>query len=143
MRLRAVTGAILCSAILSATSCHEAPSLVCPCGPPHPLIESVLVAPDTATITVGQTLRMTVTVRESADSTYSVAWSSSNATGASVDSTGLVTGKAASPGVAICATASSQGASVENCATVIVQPAPSNFGPTVARPWPRRVGGSA
>jgi hypothetical protein len=46
-----------------------------------------------------------------------------------------VTGKAPSPGVAICATAAATGvATVATCATVTIQPAPSNFGPTrVAR----------
>jgi uncharacterized protein YjdB len=66
---------------------------------------------------------MTATVTRSGgySAAYSVLWTSSDATKASVDSTGLVTGKAASLGTAICATASGIGAaSVQNCATVIV-----------------------
>jgi uncharacterized protein YjdB len=103
------------------SGCHEKSAITVTCCEPPLFITSVLVAPDTATIRVGQTLRMTVTVQERADSVYSVAWASSDTTKAAVDSTGLVTGKATTQDVAICATAISTGhASVENCANVTV-----------------------
>jgi hypothetical protein len=105
---------------------------------------SLLVRPMNATIAVGITIQMSDTISNNPSNlAYSVWWNSSDTTKATVDSTGLVRGKAASPGIAICATAVRAGfASVENCATVTVQPAPSNFGPTLARSRPRRRGGS-
>ena len=90
-------------------------------------IESVLVAPSSATISVGQAVTLTAAVNVDAGVTATVAWSSSSAaaTLSSSSNTGTtVTGALSSPGVAVCATASAaNAASVENCATVVVQPA--------------------
>ncbi len=90
-------------------------------------IESVLVAPSSATISVGQAVTLTAAVNVDAGVTATVAWSSSSAaaTLSSSSNTGTtVTGALSSPGVAVCATASAaKAASVENCATVVVQPA--------------------
>ncbi len=87
-------------------------------------IESVLVAPSSATISVGQTVQLTAAVNADAGVTATVTWSTSSSAAATVSQSGLVAGVASSPGVAVCATASaSNAASVENCATVVVQPA--------------------
>ena len=92
----------------------------------------VTITPDSSAIAVGMTLQMTATVsHNTTNAAYSLVWTSSDSTKAPVDSAGLVRGKAASPGVAICATASGPGApAVENCATVIVMPSPQCPGPT-------------
>lgn len=87
-------------------------------------INSVLVAPSSATISVGQQIPLTAVVDADAGITPTVKWTSSSTAAATVDlNTGLVTGVTASPGVAICATASAANvASKENCATIVVQP---------------------
>lgn len=95
-------------------------------------IQSVQVAPSTATISVGGTVQLTAAVNASAGITPTVAWTSSSAAAATVSSSGLVTGVAASPGVAICATASATGvSSVVNCATVVVSAASAPIPATV------------
>ncbi len=90
-------------------------------------IESVLVAPSSATISVGQAVTLTAAVNVDNGVTATVAWSSSSSAAtlsSSSNTATTVTGATASPGVAVCATASATGAaSVENCATVVVQPA--------------------
>ena len=90
-------------------------------------IESVLVAPASATISVGQTVTLTAAVNVDNGVTATVVWSSSSsaATLSSSSNTGTtVLGVTSSPGVAVCATASGTGvASVENCATVVISPA--------------------
>ena len=91
-------------------------------------INSVLVTPSTATISVGQTVVLTASVNASTGVTPTVAWTTSSSAAASLSGTSggsvTVSGVASSPGVAICATATASGAnSVVNCATVVVQPA--------------------
>src|SRR5665213_2534511 len=91
-------------------------------------INSVIVTPSTATITSGQTVTLTASVNTTAGVTATVAWTTSSSASASISSaTGssiTVTGGTASPGVAVCATASAGGLnSVQNCATVVVSPA--------------------
>ncbi len=80
-------------------------------------ITSVQVAPATATLSVGQSLTFTAAVNATTGITPTVTWSA-NAPG------GVFLATVASPGLAVCATASATGvASVINCATVVVQPA--------------------
>jgi uncharacterized protein YjdB len=105
------------------------------CAPtsPTPSILQVQVAPGTGTISPGQSLRIVATVTTNpSGGAYAVTWTSSNAQAASVDSTGLALGVAASPAVSICATASSGNArsNVQACATLVVQPVPVCSGPT-------------
>lgn len=91
---------------------------------PTAKINGVLVAPNAATISVNQSVQLTAVVDADAGVTATVAWSTSASGAATVSPAGLVLGVAASPGVAICATASAAGvASKENCATIVVQPA--------------------
>lgn len=91
--------------------------------PPAAKINSVIVAPPTATITVGQQVQLTAAVNADAGVTATVTWSTTSSASATVSQTGLVTGVLASPGVAICAVASAANvASVTNCASVVVQP---------------------
>jgi len=91
-------------------------------------IESVLVAPSAATISVGQTVTLTAAVNADAGVTPTVAWSTSSSATASLsgstNTSTTVLGVLSSPGVPICATASAANvANVENCATVVISPA--------------------
>lgn len=109
-------------------------SLVAACAPtaPKASISQVLVAPGTATISPGQSVRIVATVSTSpSGSAYAVTWTTSEAAAATVDSTGLAVGIAASPEVSICATASTGSVSsgVRSCATLTVSPAPLCPGP--------------
>jgi uncharacterized protein YjdB len=111
-----------------------AAGLLAGCEPtsPAPQILQVLVAPGTATISQGETLRMVSTVTTNPPgSPYSVTWTTSDAQAASVDSTGLVLGVDPRPGVSICATASTEDLSsnMMACATLVVQAAPVCNGP--------------
>jgi uncharacterized protein YjdB len=104
------------------------------CAPtsPKPSVSQVLVAPGSATISVGQSVRIVATASTSpSGSAYAVTWTTSDASTATVDSTGLVVGMGYSPGVSICATVStgSMSSSVRSCATLTIQPAPVCFGP--------------
>ena len=68
----------------------------------------------------GQSVTLVAAVNAAAGVTPTVTWSSSSAA-ATVSSSGAVLGVSASPGVAICATATSGTTSVEGCAQVVVQ----------------------
>jgi len=86
-------------------------------------IESVQVAPSTATISVGQTVQLSAAVNADAGITATVAWTTGAASIATVSSSGMVLAVAAGT-VGICATASASGvASVTNCASILVNPA--------------------
>ena len=105
------------------------------CAPTSPKtsIVQLLVAPVTATVSVGQSVRLVATVTTNPGGrAYALTWTSSDADAASVDSTGLAEGMAASPAVSICATATagSVSADVQACATLVVSPAPACFGPS-------------
>jgi len=96
-------------------------------------INSVLVAPNAATITAGSDLQLTAVVDADAGITPTVTWSTSSSASATVSQAGLVHGVLASPGVAICATASATGvASKGNCATIVVQ-APTTVTPATVQ----------
>ena len=112
-----------------------AAGLLAGCAPtsPKPAVSTVAVTPDVSTISVGQSVRIVATVSTNpSGSAYAVAWTTSDAAAAVVDSTGLVFGVAASPGVSICATASTGNVSsdVTGCARIVVQPTPVCFGPS-------------
>lgn len=86
-------------------------------------IQSVQVAPSTATISVNQTVQLSVAVNADVGITTTVVWSTGASAIATVSQTGNVAGIAAGT-VGICATASASGvASVTNCASIVVQPA--------------------
>lgn len=86
-------------------------------------INSVQVAPSTASITVGQSITLTAAVNADAGLTTTTTWSTSSAAAATVTQAGVVTGVASSPGVAICASVTAAGANtVQNCASVSVSP---------------------
>ncbi len=86
-------------------------------------IESVIVAPNPATINAGQSVQLTAAVSADAGVTTTVAWSTSNSAVATVSQSGLVAG-VSSGSTGICATASAtNAASVVSCATVNVSPA--------------------
>jgi uncharacterized protein YjdB len=100
---------------------------------PKPSISQVLIAPGTATISTGQSVRIVATVSTNPiGSVYALTWTTSNPAAATVDSTGLALGISASPAVSICATATTGSVSSEvgTCATLTVTPAPSCPGPT-------------
>lgn len=99
---------------------------------PKPSISEVLVAPGNATITINQSVQIVATVSTSpSGSVYSLTWTTSDPSAATVDSTGLARGISASGAVAICATATTGSASsdVRSCASLVVMPAPLCPGP--------------
>jgi uncharacterized protein YjdB len=103
-------------------------AVVAACAPtsPRPSVSEVLMAPSSATISVGQSVRIVATVSTSpGGSAYTLTWTTSDATAANVDSTGLAVGVSSSPGVSICATARTGSASsnVRSCSTLTVSPA--------------------
>jgi uncharacterized protein YjdB len=87
-------------------------------------VETVEVTPEVSTITVGDTVRLTATLRAVNDAELTgrtITWSSSNPAVASVDDEGLVTGLTSVPGgVLVTITATSEGKS--GSAQVIVNP---------------------
>jgi hypothetical protein len=90
-----------------------------------PSLVEMSVSPRTASIAVGMTVQMADTITTPTTVTFAITWSSSNPTQASVDSTGVVTGKAVSTGVAICAEASKAGyGNSRACGTVFVTAPP-------------------
>ncbi len=103
-----------------------------PATPAPSKINSVDVAPATATLTIGQTLSFTAAVNADAGVTATIAWSSSDAAKATVGATGVVTAVAATPGVAVCAEATSGTQKVKGCATVVVQAATALIPATVS-----------
>lgn len=107
-----------------------------------PYVISVHVGPTSAIIFVGMTMQMTDTVRTNPSNlAYQVSWNSVDTTKVSVDSMGLVRGKAPTSGVAICAVASGPGfASVSSCGTVAVVPSSGDVGAAHNRLEPHRTG---
>lgn len=90
-----------------------------------PSLVVMAVSPRTASIAVGMTVQMADTITAPTNVNFAISWSSSNPTQASVDSTGLVRGKAVSTGVAICAEASRAGYQDSTaCGTVVVTAPP-------------------
>ena len=88
-------------------------------------VASVQVSPATAGIRVGQTLQLSATTKDSAGGTLTgrtVTWASSNANVASVNTSGLVTGKAAGSATI---TATSEGKSATATVTVTLVPVAS------------------
>ena len=89
-------------------------------------VATVEVAPTSATIQVGATVQLTATLKDADGNVLTgrtVAWSTSNSTLATVDASGLVTGKAAGGPVTI--TATSEGKSGSAGVTVIPVPVAS------------------
>lgn len=105
-------------------ACGDKVTVAAPTPPVTPVakINSVEVAPLTATLTVGQTIAMTAAVNADAGLATTVTWTSSDASKASVSTSGVVTAVAATPGVAICA-ASTVDAGKKGCGSVVVQAA--------------------
>ena len=122
--MRVLRSSLLVAATaIIAAACGDKVNIVQP-GATAGKINSVQVAPSSATMTVGQTLTLTAAVNADAGISATVAWSSSSPAAATVSAAGLVTAVAASSGVAICATASATGvASVVSCGQVVVQAA--------------------
>jgi hypothetical protein len=86
-------------------------------------IQSVVVAPNPATITAGTSVQLTAAVSADAGVTTTVVWSTTNSGVATVSQSGLVAGVSAGA-VGICAAASAtNAATVSGCATVNVSPA--------------------
>jgi hypothetical protein len=111
---------LVAAAAFVAAACGDKVNIV---QPSNQAITSVQVAPSTATISVGQSVTLTAAVNAAAGVTPTVTWSTSSSAAATVSQSGVVLGVLASPGVAICATATSGSQSLEGCATVVVQPA--------------------
>ncbi|MGE0554253.1 MAG: Ig-like domain-containing protein [Gemmatimonadales bacterium] len=90
--------------------------------PPDPIVRAVEVTPDNVTVSPGQTIQMTASVTADPGASPTVTWSSSDATRATVDNSGLVTIPAAAPSgpVAIRATATANGSTASDAATLNV-----------------------
>jgi hypothetical protein len=107
---------------LVAAACGDKVNVTPPAVIP-PTLHGIVVAPATATITVGQTVQLTAAVSADAGVTATVSWSTTNSGVAGVTQTGLVNGAAAGT-AGICAQASATGlTTVSNCAQVVVQSA--------------------
>jgi hypothetical protein len=94
---------------------------------PLPSISQLLLTPSTVTIVAGQSTQLIAAVTTSpAGSSFKVSWTTADSASATVDSTGLVLGKAEAE-VSICATATPDGggSSMKRCATVFVMPTTS------------------
>jgi hypothetical protein len=114
--MKVLRSILLAAAALVAVACGDKVNVVQPT-PATPAVQSVTVAPSTATIIVGQTLNLTAAVSADAGATYTVAWTTSDASKVSVNATtGAISGVAVTPGVAICATAGGK----SGCASIIV-----------------------
>ena len=85
-------------------------------------VNSVEVAPASATLSVGQSITLTAAVNADAGVATTVTWTSSDATKATVSSAGVVAAVAATPGVAICAT-STVDTGKKGCASIVVSAA--------------------
>ena len=140
MRRPALTSGILFCLTIGTSACHKPTPTGVSCGNapgcddflPLPYIK---VSPTNATIDVGMTVQMVDTITPDLNNptnpTFTATWSSSDTTKATVNSAGLVTGKAVSSGVAICATIVNPGYDEDTCGTVIVQVSPPS-GPTAS-----------
>lgn len=112
--------------VLGIAACGDNVTVTQPPAPPTPGIASVSVAPNGASIQVGGTVQMTaaVSLETGATGTPTIAWSSSDATKATVNGSGLVTGVAAGS-VGISATATLGTSTKSGAATVTVVNAPT------------------
>lgn len=90
--------------------------------PPTPQVRAVEVTPDNITVAPGQTIQMTASVTADSGATPTITWSTSDATKATVSTTGLVSvlATATSGPVAIRATAAANGSSASDAATLNV-----------------------
>jgi uncharacterized protein YjdB len=115
-----VTGVAAGTATITATS--EGKSAAASVTVTAPSAATVTVAPSTATVTVGNTTTLVATVRDGSSNVMvnaSVTWSTSNATVATVSSSGVVTGVAAGS-----ATITARSGTASGTATITVSPPP-------------------
>jgi len=83
---------------------------------------TLVVTPANATVAVGKTVQLqagVTTLNNNPARNKTVTWSTADATKATVDATGLVTGRAPSTSVSICATVT-DGTQVQGCTSVAV-----------------------
>jgi uncharacterized protein YjdB len=97
-----VTGVAAGSATITATCSGKTGSsaVTVTAPPPPPVVTTVTVAPSTASIVVGATAPLTATVRDAQGNVMTgqtIAWSTSSAATATVNSNGVVTGVSAGP----------------------------------------------
>ena len=99
--------------------------------PPPPPVATVDVTPATASIQVNQTVQLTATPKDASGNPLAgraVTWTSGNTSIATVNTTGLVTGKAAGSATI---TATSEGKNGTATVTVTAPPPPPNTAPSV------------
>jgi uncharacterized protein YjdB len=127
------------AALAALGGCQSATPGFCDAGAPagpgcqaaNPVI--VQVSPTSAVIAIGQTVQLTDAVAVDVGSGSPVVlWSSSDSLAASVDSTGKVTGRRVTLGIAVCATIREDTAAGSSCATITVLPGNANI-PSAAR----------
>jgi hypothetical protein len=114
--MKVLRSTLLAAVAVVAAACGDKVNVV-QATPPTPQVNSVTVSPATANLTVGQTLNMVAAVNADAGATYTVAWTTSDASKVSVNATsGVITAVANTPGIAICAAAGGK----QGCASIIV-----------------------
>ncbi len=94
-------------------------------------VNSVAVAPLSATLNIGQSITLTAAVNADAGVATTVSWLPSDAAKVSVSASGVVLALAATPGVAVCAT-STVDSGKKGCATIVVTPATALIPATVS-----------
>ena len=101
MRRFNLIGVLLLS-VLALTGCGDKMVLLAPVDPPRPPIATVMIAPASVTLAVGDSAVLSVTATYPAES-GPFTWSSSDSTRAAVAQTGVVRAIAKTAGIAICA----------------------------------------
>lgn len=127
-----VTGVAAGSAVISATSSgRSGTSAVTVTATPPPVVTTVVVAPASASIATGATVSLQATVKDQNGSPMTgqpVTWSTSNASAATVNASGVVTGVGAG---AATITAASSGKTGTSGITVTAPPPPPPPGGTI------------
>jgi hypothetical protein len=122
-----VTGVAAGSALITATSSNKSGTstvTVTAAPPPAPVVTTVTVAPPSASIAIAATVALQATVKDQNGNPMTgqpVTWSTSNASVAIVNASGIVTGVAAGPATI---TATSSGKTGTSSITVSASPPP-------------------
>ncbi len=117
--MKVLRSTLVAGAAIFAAACGDKVTVTQP-PTPH-AVNSILVTPSTPTINVGDHLLLTASVNADSGVATTVTWKSADATKASVDASGNVTGVAATAGVSVCATSTAD-VTKQGCAAVVVAP---------------------
>jgi hypothetical protein len=129
--MKVLRSSLVAAVAILAAACGDKVNVVGPStADTTPKVNSVTVAPATAVMAVGQTVSFSAVVDVSNGAATTVNWSSSDANAVSMNGA-VATAKAATPGVAICAT-STVDANKKGCASVVVTAAATATPPSVS-----------